>query len=84
MSSAQDNQVGACVYILHMLLQRLESQQPGMLLEMAEGIGADQTAASATERGKKLDPVFSEALRIVNLARAQLQRADQNDAGDDL
>ncbi|WP_404993828.1 hypothetical protein [Cupriavidus pauculus] len=83
MSSAQANQVGASVYILHMLLQRLESQQPGMLLEMAEGIVADQTAASATDGGKKLDPVFLEALRIVNLARAQLQRADRNDAGDD-
>lgn len=80
MSSTQDNQVGACVYVLHMLLQRLESQRPGMLVEMAEGIVADQTAASVTESGKTLGPVFSEALRMVNLAQAQLQSADRHGA----
>jgi len=77
MSSTQDNQVGACVYILHMLLQRLESDRPGMLLEMAEGIAADQASASVNESGKKGDGVFLEALRMVNLAKAQLQHVDR-------
>lgn len=77
MSSTQDNQVGACVYILHMLLQRLESDRPGMLLEMAEGIAADQASASVTESGKKVDGIFLEALRMVNLAKAQLQHVNR-------
>ncbi|PLP97485.1 hypothetical protein [Cupriavidus pauculus] len=83
MTSTKDDQVGACVYILHMLLQRLESQRPGMLLQMTEGISADQAAASATESGKRLDSVFSEALRMVNLAQAQLQGANRRDTEDD-
>jgi len=77
MSSTQDNQVGACVYILHMLLQRLESDRPGMLLEMAEGITADQASASGTESGKNVDGIFLEALRMVNLAKAQLQHVNR-------
>lgn len=74
MNLSPDNQVGACVYILHMLLQRLESERPGMLLDIAAGIAADQAAAGTTESGKTVDGVFSEALRIVKLAHAQLQQ----------
>ncbi|GJG98533.1 hypothetical protein [Cupriavidus pauculus] len=77
MSSTKDNQAGACVYILHLLLQRLESDRPGMLLEMAEGIAADHAAASVTESGKKADGIFLEALRMVNLAQAQLQHVNR-------
>lgn len=72
MNSSQDHQVGACVYILHMLLQRLESERPGMLKDLATGIAADRAAAGDTVSGK--DGVFSEALRIVNLAHAQLRQ----------
>lgn len=77
MSFTQDNQVGACVYILHILLQRLEFERPGMLHEMAEGIAADQAAASVTESGKKVDGIFLEALRMVNLAQEQLQHVNR-------
>jgi len=74
MNSSHGNQVGACVYILHMLLQRLESERPGMLKDLATGIAADRAAAGDTVRGKEVDGVFSEALRIVDLAHAQLRR----------
>lgn len=74
MNSSQDNQIGACVYILHMLLQRLESERPGMLKDLATGIATDRAAAGDTASGKEVDGVFSEALRIVNLAHTQLRQ----------
>ncbi|PWK37792.1 hypothetical protein [Cupriavidus plantarum] len=74
MNSSTKNQTAACVYILHMLLQRLESERPGMLKDIAAGIAADQAAAGATESGKRMDGVFTEALRMVNLAQVQLRQ----------
>lgn len=37
---SKDHRLGACVYLLHGLLQRLELQQPGLLAGMAEGRSA--------------------------------------------
>lgn len=71
MAPSINDQVGACIYILHMLLQRMELQRPGMLQELAQGISADRTAASTAN----VDGIFAEALRIVNLAQGQMQQA---------
>lgn len=32
---------GACAYILHILLQRLEESRPGLVLDMLEGVRGD-------------------------------------------
>jgi hypothetical protein len=50
---SEDTRMGACVYLLHALLQRLEQQQPGLISDMTEGVLHDRAAmnpeASATE-----------------------------------
>ncbi|WP_395027820.1 hypothetical protein [Comamonas odontotermitis] len=77
MNQSTDPRIGACVYLLHGLLQRLERQQPGLLAEMTEGILRDRSAmdpasSSAAAAGYQ---VADEALRMLQLMNAQLIQA---------
>ena len=74
-TSKTEAQAGASVYILHMLLQRLEAKHPGLVQELLDGAKADQTAFSAQD--KKLEGVsqiFDEAIAILALVQAQNQK----------
>lgn len=65
-----DVRVHACVYILHMLLQRLERQQPGLLDDMIEGVVND---CAAQPQSEPPGGIGQEALRILRLANDQLK-----------
>ncbi|MCG5262098.1 hypothetical protein EM868_12995 [Cupriavidus gilardii] len=69
-----ERRIGACVYLLHMLLQRAEQQQPGMLDALMRGVAADRDGAQVQGLA---DPhtagVFDEALRMLELANDQLK-----------
>lgn len=70
--------VGACTYVLHMLLQRLETTHPGLVLDMLEGARADQAAVQA--KGNLSEPlaqVFEQAIGMLELIDAQNQGGPQ-------
>ena len=74
--------VGACTYVLHMLLQRLETTHPGLVLDMLEGARADQAAVQA--KGTMSEPlaqVFEQAIGMLELIDAQNQQAGQATGG---
>lgn len=74
-----EDRISACVYILHMLLQRAEQQQPGTLEQMIEGVAADRAGVPAGMPSKdEVDRVFAEALQILSLARDQLKLLDDH------
>jgi len=67
-----DARTNACVYILHMLLQRLETKQPGLVQDMLNGAKADQAACSTNEsRPANVDPTFEEAISILEMIHSQ-------------
>ena len=70
----EDVRRDANTFVLHMLLQRLESQQPGLLQGMIDGILGDRTAMPASsEPDSYAQRVGDEALRILNLANDQMK-----------
>ncbi|MBO4120680.1 hypothetical protein J5T34_08005 [Cupriavidus gilardii] len=70
--------LGACGYILHMLLQRVEQQQPGLLDELIRGVTADRDSVQAQAVGNaQSDDVFAEALRMLSLANDQRKLQSQ-------
>jgi hypothetical protein len=76
---SDDVRVGACVYLLHALFQRLEEQQPGQIADMTEGVLHDRAAmnregSAAATRGAK---IADEALRMLRLMSEQLKSAGQ-------
>ncbi len=73
-----DAKAGACAYILHMLLQRLEVTQPGIVEELLNGAKADQIAfnsqSSPSEVGSQ---IFGEAIAALELIHAQNNMASE-------
>lgn len=72
-----DPRIGAWVYLLRGLLQRLESQHPGLVENMIEGTLYDRAAIDPAEsptaaRGCE---IADEALRTLRLMSAQLKLA---------
>ena len=75
--SQAEAKANACAYILHMLLQRLEARQPGLVQDMLSGAKADQ--AVCTEQENKPEgalQVFDEAIAILERIHCQNQEAD--------
>ncbi|MGK6306111.1 hypothetical protein [Variovorax sp. DT-64] len=69
-----DARTDAGIFILHMLLQRLEQQQPGLMQEMIDGILGDRAAMPATtESDGYARRVADEALRVLTLANDQMK-----------
>lgn len=65
---------GACIYILHMLLQRLEETHSGITKDMLNGAKADFSAVEA--QGAATDSAirrFEAAIEILELINAQNQ-----------
>lgn len=75
-----DPRIGACAYLLHILLQRLEQQQPGLLANMTEGIRQDRAAMNpqASATAAHGCEVADEALRMLQLMSAQLELAQRS------
>lgn len=76
--------VGACTYVLHMLLQRLETTHPGLVLDMLEGARLDQAAVQA--RGTMNDAVaqvFEQAIAMLALIDDQNRQATAGSDGAD-
>jgi hypothetical protein len=73
---------GACAYILHGLLQRLEKQNPGLVLDLLNGVRADQSAVLA--QGLPPNPVnqiFAESIVLLEHCHAQNQMRDESVTG---
>lgn len=70
----EDANADASAYLLHILLQRLEVQHPGLVLSMLNGVKADQSAVitqgTATDHEKS---VFDKAVNRLELCHAQNQ-----------
>lgn len=65
--------LGACHYILHMLLQRMELQQPGCIEELIAGVTADRDGARGTMTQPAQEDVFEATLQMLRLANAQMK-----------
>lgn len=79
LEESNDPRIGACVYLIHGLLQRLEKQQAGLLAEITLGAASDR-AAMNPERSlseKKGCEIADEALRMLRLMTAQMTLASQ-------
>lgn len=71
---SRDPRVGATVYILHGLLQRLERQQPGLLDSMIEGALRDRAALVPEDSvaAAHACQIAEEALQMLRLMSEQL------------
>jgi hypothetical protein len=66
-----DIKADATSYILTMLLQRFEAQNPGALNEMIEGVKSDQASVSSNASGgEHVAQVFKEALSFLTKAKS--------------
>lgn len=70
-----DPRIGACVYLLHGLLQRLEQQQPGLIDGMTNGVLHDRAAMNpeASASAAHGCEIADEALRMLRLMSEQLK-----------
>jgi hypothetical protein len=71
-SGSDDSTAAACRYVLVALLQRLDAEHAGLVDDLCTGIEADR--AAAMQGGiltPQVDATFSEALRILRIARGR-------------
>lgn len=73
--SSTERKLGACSYLLHGLLQRLEQDRPGLLDSFIAGVEADRGAMSSQDTpGSAVGrEIADEALKMLRLMKAQLQ-----------
>lgn len=73
--SQADRRTGACAYLLHGLLQRLELERPGLLEGLIDGVASDRAAMAAQDtQGARIGcEIADEALGMLRLMQAQLQ-----------
>jgi hypothetical protein len=71
---SKDPRIGACVYLLHGLLQRLEQQQPGLIAGVTEGMLHDRASMNpeASKSAAHGCEIADEALRMLRLMSEQL------------
>lgn len=79
----RDPRVGACVYLLHGLLQRLEALQPGLLASMTDGAVHDRDALAAQDSAGAAQgvEVADEALRMLRLISTHSEMASAQRGG---
>ena len=76
MTPSQDPRLGACAYLLHLLLQRAEHERPGSLDELLRGVQADRAGLPPDMAGQaETLRVFDETLRMLGLANDQMKAA---------
>ncbi|BDB24322.1 hypothetical protein Tamer19_16250 [Cupriavidus sp. TA19] len=75
MTAMQDPRLGACAYLLHLLLQRAEASQPGFLDDLIRGVAADRAGMPDVPEREQALPVFDEALRMLEFANVQMKEA---------
>lgn len=72
--TAADAKAGACTYLLHGLLQRLELKNPGLVLDLLEGVKGDQSAVRAQGSvAEPLERIFMEAIALLERCHGQNQ-----------
>lgn len=77
-SGDAEAKAGACAYVLHMLLQRLEDTSPGLVQGMLDGTAADRDAAiRAGTMTAPLQRVFQETVEFLEHVHAQNQMRDR-------
>ena len=68
MSAAKSD---ACIYILTVLLQRMETEKPGLIPEIIDGIKSDQSNMSENINNKEhVESIFNEALTMLERAHS--------------
>ncbi len=73
-----DAKLGASLYILTGLLQRLEKTNPGLIKDMIEGVKSDQASVlNKIPEKEKIDNIFKETLATLEQAN-QLLASDEN------
>lgn len=67
--------IAACGYLIHVLLQRLEQQQPGLIAGMIEGISNDQEHMKllGTPEASNGVEISDAALQALRLMEAQVK-----------
>lgn len=70
MPPATTDTADACIYLLHMLLQRLDPQQPGLVAELLAGAQADRAAVLTSNPDQPLS-IFDTAIQILERIQAQ-------------
>lgn len=74
-----DAKAGACAYVLHCLLQRLEVQTPGLVLDLLNGVRADHLAVEKQlSLSEPVRQVFQEAIHLLERCHAQNLASTQN------
>ncbi|MEM5430557.1 hypothetical protein [Cupriavidus oxalaticus] len=75
MTATQVSRLDACAYLLHLLLQRAEASQPGLLDDLIRGVAADRAGMPEVPAGEHALMVFDEVLRMLEFANAQMKEA---------
>lgn len=75
-AAAPDAHTGACMYLLHMLLQRLDRAAPGLVEQMLDGARADRSAfRQQPAPDAAAAQVFDEAIAMLERVHAHQQMA---------
>ena len=73
---SKDFRIGACVYLLHGLLQRLDQQHPGLIADMTKGVARGRAAMNpdASASAAHGCEIADEALRFMSEQLNLVQR----------
>jgi len=72
-----DAKAGACAYVLHALLQRLEVGRPGLVLDLLDGVKSDKTSIeSQGAMSESVSRVFDETVALLERVHAQIGMQD--------
>jgi len=67
----------ACMYILTGILQRMDAEKPGFIMDMIAGIKNDQSALPENIENKEhIESIFREALSVLERAHVLLEQSD--------
>ncbi|MFJ4292142.1 hypothetical protein ACIP1U_20525 [Cupriavidus sp. NPDC089707] len=75
MTATQVSRLDACAYLVHLLLQRVEVNQPGFLDDLIRGVAADRAGMPEVPDREHALAVFDEVLRMLEFANAQMREA---------
>ena len=69
----KDSKANASLYLITMLVQRMENDKPGMIKEMIEGVKNDKANIDESTPNKDhIEAVFEEALTLLERANSLL------------
>ena len=72
-SASRDARTDAALYLLTVLLQRLDDDQPGLIAGLQSGVRADQAALPVElENRTHIEAVFAETIKLLDRAAQQI------------